>query len=738
MISRDFKNIDLQWQVGYSDSADEFPQSWYPATVPGAVQLDYARANNLQPWYFNDNFREYQWMEDKYWFYKAVFALPEIEKEEAVYFYSGGIDYRFRVILNGTTLHSQEGMYTPVDLLLGELQPDNELLIMIWPVPKQSGVPEGRRQADRTCKPPAAYGWDWHPRLIPAGIWQETYLQIRPQSHIVQVVIDYILAEDLTSVVFTATIKGNNLADSKADVIVRTPSASEVAGKEIVFEHHNIHTISFEWNNPLLWWPVGLGPQNIYTLEVNLKGNYHSISYLKTFGIRRTQLVMNEGAWDEPVSFPMSRSVPPMQLVINNTRVFAIGTNWVQPEVFYGTLDKKRYEEMLNLAVVANFNFLRMWGGGPVNKEVFFDLCDQKGIMVWQEFPLSCNEYQGTPPYLQVLEQEAVSIIERIKHHPCLVMWCGGNELFNSWSGMTDQSSALRLLNSLTLRLDPNTPFIATAPLMGMGHGHYVFRDNQSGEEVFNWMRRSKVTAFSEFGISSPAGVETLNSIIPDEEMFPPAPGSAWEWHHAFNAWREDTWLCLDTITHYFGNIMDLEDLVEKGQLIQAQGLKYIYEESRRQQPYCSMALNWCFNEPWPTAANSSIVSWPAVTKPAFFAVKQACRPALASARPQKFSYKPGEVFSADLFFLNHLTPAQVEESGLKTLTIDVFIDNCTQTIHLLTWDEVSVVAGENVAGPQVKLVLAPWNCNRFRLVLKVQEKPDWDSEYDFLLDVRR
>jgi beta-mannosidase len=130
-------------------------------------------------------------------------------------------------------------------------------------------------------------------------------------------------------------------------------------------------------------------------------------------------------------------------------------------------------------------------------------------------------------------------------------------------------------------------------------------------------------------------------------------------------------------------------------------------------------------------------VSWPAVPKPAFYAVKQACRPALVSARAEKFKYKPGEVFSAELFFLSHLTRSQVEESSLKSFTVNIFIDNCTQTIHLLTWENVPLRSEENVVGPQVKLTLPAWNCDRFRLILKVKENPDWDSEYDFLLNTR-
>ena len=174
---------------------------------------------------------------------------------------------------------------------------------------------------------------------------------------------------------------------------------------------------------------------------------------------------------------------------------------------------------------------------------------------MWQEFPLACNNYEGTPHYLKILEQESRSIIKRLKKHPSLAMWSGGNELFNNWSGMTDQSAAIRLLNSQCFLLDPGTPFIPTSPVMGVGHGHYVFRDWQSGEEVFQEMTRSRFTAYTEFGMPAPASVEILKTIIPVNELWPPKPGTSWESHHAYKAWVGNTWLCQDIIEDYFGPV---------------------------------------------------------------------------------------------------------------------------------------------------------------------------------------
>ena len=125
----------------------------------------------------------------------------------------------------------------------------------------------------------------------------------------------------------------------------------------------------------------------------------------------------------------------PIQLEINGRQVFCKGTNWVNPEIFPGILSAKRYDELTDRALEANFNLLRIWGGGIVNKKAFHDQCDEKGIMVWQEFPLACNNYEGSPEYLKVLKQESDSIIRRIRKHPSLAIWWGGMNCLTPGAG---------------------------------------------------------------------------------------------------------------------------------------------------------------------------------------------------------------------------------------------------------------------------------------------------------------
>ena len=716
----------MKWELGYTATYSLEPVTWIPATVPGAVQLDIAKFRNYEPFYFAEHWKDYSWMEDNFYTYRTSFKKPDLSSTEKFFFVSKGIDYQFEIFLNGEKIFEQGGMFTPVSLdLTTKLKENNILMVKVFPAPKLHPKPVNRSQASYSVKPAVSYGWDWHPRLIPLGIWDETYIEVQSAAFVNDFQVNYQLNKDFTRAAISLSGEGRNLNGLRFLWSLKDNSGKVVAKKEGAIAA-NTFEVSASLDGPELWWPHDQGASYLYQSEFQLLDKVGKVvqSKISNMGFRQVRLVMNEGAWIEPVSFPKTRSVSPIQFEVNGRKIFCKGTNWVNPEVFPGIITKERYQQLLLLAKEANFNILRVWGGGIVNKESFFELCDEMGILVWQEFPLACNNYPDDPHYLKILKQESASIINRVKKHPSLALWCGGNELFNNWSGMTDQSLALRLLDSQCLDLDPSTPFIPTSPVMGMGHGHYVFRDWSTKEEVFQEMTRSKFTAYTEFGMPSPASVEILKTIIPREELWPPKPGTSWESHHAYNAWQGSTWLCQDIIEDYFGKSASLEVLVTNGQLLQCEGYKCIYEEARRQKPYCSMATNWCYCEPWPTAANNSILSYPAIPKPAFYAVKNSCRPVLASASFSKFSWKEGETFHADIWMLNDFY------KNLPQGKVTIKIAGMGPVTELLKWEYPLLKANINQAGPTVRCILPAWNTDRFKIILEVEGHPEYNSEY--------
>lgn len=717
----------LNWTVGYSDSATQLPSTMVPATVPGAVNLDIAAAENYEPWWYGQNWKQFLWMEDKFWTYETCFARPQTSPDQQVRFISKGIDYAYAILLNDECLYQYEGMFKAVDLdLTDKLKDENVLRIVINPAPKRHNESNHRSQADNCCKPAVSYGWDWHPRLIPLGIWDDTFLEIRPKARLTEVNIQYTLNENLDRAQITVTANLENASGQDFTWSLADPAGSPVIQLQGTVQESTTLTLQAELEAVQLWWPHSHGTPSLYQSTFSLGTPGQPLDEdSRQIGFRTVKLVMAEGAWKEYLPFPKGRNSAPITLEINGKHIFAKGSNWVPPEVFPGTITAETYKPLLEKAVETNLNILRIWGGGIVNKDSFYQQCDQMGILVWSEFPLACNNYRDVGNYIAVLKEEATAILKRLRHHPSIAIWCGGNELFNAWSRMTDQSKALRLLNALCLEYVPEIPFLPTSPVEGMGHGPYGFADALDGTELLEKMAKARKTAYSECSTAGPAMPEILREFIPENELFPPQPGATWEDHHAFRAWdaSPSSHLEMGVVERYFGPSATLQELTDRGLWIQNAGITCLYEEGRRQKPYCSMVLNWCFNEPWPVAAGGSVICWPCRPKPALDAMRLSCRPVLASARLPKFKWKPGEVFECDLYLLNDTFEA------IAPCTITASLEGDT-TIELLTWHCQGTAYNANATGPSPRIILPEWHSRVITLHLSVSGKPEWNSAY--------
>jgi len=677
------------------------PSDWFDAKVPGNVQYDYGVYMGWGDINYAENVTRFRETEGYTWEYRTVLDYACKEGEQAV-FVSEGIDYRYDILIGGELKTEHEGMFTRVEIELDGCA-GKELTVRIHPHPKRLDAEfEDRCQADQSVKPPVCYEWDWHPRMLVSGIWQETYVETRTADFIRRCEPFYALNEDRTH----ASIWFETDADAPVEIELFDPDGKPVGKGD-----------RFEIDEPRLWWCNGQGEPELYRYTARTAG--HSVS--GCIGLRTVRLVMNEGGWIEPVGFPKGRSVAPIQLELNGRRVFAKGSNWVNPDIYNGHIDEKRYEELIGLARDAHMNIFRCWGGSGINKKEFYEICDRMGIMVWVEFPLACNNYVGTPQYLKVLEQEGAAIIRALRSHPSVVMYCGGNELFNNWSLMTDQSLALRLLNKLCYDLDKERPFIMTSPVFGMGHGGYTFYDPDAKKDVFELFQGSSCTAYTEFGVPGVTDLENLKKIIPQEELFPIENKGSWKLHHAFGAWGETRWLCMDVLEKYAQGPLDsIEKVFEQAKWLQCEGYKAIFEEARRQAPYCSMAINWCYCEPWITAAGNSLITYPLQTKPAYYAVQASLRPVLASARVPKFDWKAGECFHAELWMLN-----DSPECAGGTVKASIRIGG--EEHELLSWESGEVGENKNKIGPTINWILPDMDTDRFTLVLSCGEA---SSEY--------
>ncbi|MBE6634884.1 MAG: hypothetical protein E7617_01610 [Ruminococcaceae bacterium] len=682
---------------------------WFSASVPGNIQKDYAVANGFADWQYADGYKQFLPLEDLDWEYRASLSFEKKEGER-VYFVTEGISYKYDILLGGEVIYSYEGMFKPARIDITDRLTDSEniLTVHIYPHPKSSRGCRGTRdEANESCIPPVMYGWDWNPRLLMSGMWDEAYIETRDSSYISDTEVLCRLSDDMT----VGFVDASWLCGEDCELILLDHEGNEVfRGRER----------SFTVTRPNLWWCNGQGEPYLYTWII--RNSRHEVS--GNIGFRKIRLVRNTGA-NGPAEFPKSRYEAPITVELNGRRIFAKGSNWVNPELFWGDITEERYRTLISLAKDCNMNIFRMWGGAGAPKKSFYDICDREGIMIWQEFMLACNEYIDTGSYMQVLEKEATAIIKKFRAHPSLAFWCGGNELFNSWSGMDEQSYPLRLLNKLCLELDYDRPFIYTSPLFGMAHGGYVFYSEDQGGDAFNQFIRSNNTAYTEFGIPSLADADTLKEIIPENELFPVVKTAAWTAHHAFGAWGDKRWLCAEVMEKYFGKADSLEELLRQSQWLQCEGYRGAFEEMRRQWPHCSMAINWCYNEPWKTAAGNELIAYPERPKAAYEYVKLALRPTLFSARIPKIDWRAGECFEAELWLLND-APSDASGKVRATLTVG------TESYELIEW-EACVTRGENRRGPTVRMTLPDLGYSSIITLTLSSENAGTESKYELL-----
>lgn len=718
---------ELSWKVGFQETAEKLPDQWIPATVPGAVQLDFAEAYHYKPYTYANEYRQFDWMEDVYFRYRTT--LPEeIAPGDDVDFVLEGVDYQYSVFVDNREVLAHTGMFSPVRVSLQKhlKRRGAQLEVLVYPTPKIPGRPADRSQAAQSCKSPVGYGWDFHPRLIPCGIWKDAYLVYNDTSYIVDVDFAASVSEELDY----GTVEGTVQLHATGEEALRwelldADGCSVADGRAKAAESVRL---SVPLNKPRLWWPNGHGDAYLYTLRLTLEHNGVPIHTLeRRCGFKRIELVLDPGA-GEGQMYPKGRVHAPITVKINGKRIFAKGTNWVCPTVFPGTLTEKQYREQLLLIRDAHMNMVRCWGGAVVNKDDFFDICDEYGIMIWQEFPLACNNYVGTPEYLALLDQESKAIIRQLRRHPCHCIWCGGNELFNTWSGMTDQSPALRLLNRNCYDLDGSKPFLMTAPLMGMGHGGYCFWSPQ-GEDLFIQINRAAYTAYSEFGCPSGATWETLQATFPPEQLEQLGVGDCWITHNAVNALTPTSWLEYQRIQSLFPEAREISRVLELSRELQAIGYQYFFEEARRQWPRCSMAMNWCFNEPYPNAANNAVIGFPLQgtldVKPAYAAIRQALRPTLLTARIPRFDHPVNGELPVELWLV---TEQPVALAGTIHLTVtDSQGTACETTVCP---DRHTAEDTEKLAELVLRLPAQPgW----VTLALTWEEHPEWNTTYRLL-----
>lgn len=598
---------------------------WNPATVPGCVHLDLLQNKLIEDPFYRDNEKKVQWIDQENWEYRLLFDVnPEILSKKHIQLVFEGLDTYASIILNGQHVLDANNMFRAwqVDVRSILKERDNQLTVhfrspilevlpkiktMLYQLPAVNDEP-----SPYTRKAPYHYGWDWGPRLITSGIWKSVKLEAWDNIKIIDLSI---ITKKITSQKAQLGVRAEVFSDIAEKAILRIlDDRGKISETMQVNLQVGLNTLSREIEiiAPELWWPNGYGKQALYTIRMEISAGNERIHTTRRIGIRTLELKREQDRWGESFTF-----------VVNGVPIFAKGANWIPSDNFTARVSKEKYRHLLFGAVQANMNMLRVWSGGIYEVDIFYDLCDELGLLVWQDFMFSCAMYPGDDAFLESVRAEADYQLRRLRHHPAIALWCGNNEIGEAWrkwysqeklpASAWDDYLALfyQVLSEVCAAQDPcrlywpTSPGSDTAPSenpqdASCGDTHYwgVWHD----KEPFEKYKQHHPRFISEFGFQSfpePSSTAKFTTEA-DHDIFSPVI-----YLHQRNP--KGNSLIKGYMEQYYAVPKDFNRFLLLSQVLQAEGVKLGAEHFRRLRPRCMGSLYWQLNDCWPVASWSSI-----------------------------------------------------------------------------------------------------------------------------------
>ncbi|MFP4471684.1 MAG: beta-mannosidase [Bacteroidales bacterium] len=601
---------------------------WLTATVPGTVHTDLAENGLTGDSFYRDNEAKQQWIENETWCYRNIFDVPpSLFDKENIQLTFEGLDTYAAVILNSDTILSADNMFRTWTTDVRDLLKDSGNLLEIVFTPatirdsiRASEMPyqlPDRRGFSR--KAPYQYGWDWGPRFATCGIWRPVTIagwngirmenirinQRKLQSDVA--VLDFIVE-------WSDEIKTEEISQLKLEIYFDEALIEEYASPTKPGTKTTMIPISV--SNPKLWWCNGMGAPDLYNYRLELIKDKKAIQSLTgRFGIREIELVRENDSIGQSFYFK-----------INGKPVFIKGANYIPQDNFLPRVTDPQYHQLIQNAAAANMNMLRVWGGGIYEKDLFYDLCDEYGIMVWQDFMFACNMYPGDSAFMINVKAEARDNIVRLRNHPCLALWCGNNEVDEGWHNWgwqkslnySDADSAKvwndyvelfhQLLPETIEKYDPGRPYHPSSPTIGWGHeesrrtGDSHYWGVWWGEEPFEIYKERVPRFMSEYGFQGMPPLKTIESFtLPEDRVI----GS--EIMESHQKHPRGTELIHTYMERDYQSPSTFEDYIYVSQLVQAEGIRTAIEAHRRAMPYCMGTLYWQLNDCWPVTSWSSV-----------------------------------------------------------------------------------------------------------------------------------
>lgn len=586
--------------LGYSDP------EWMSATVPGSIHLDLMEHGVIPNPFERMHEMGVQWIDETDWSYRCTFAwTPDKDLPKQVLVFEG-LDTVCTVLLNGEKIAESDNMFLPVEVdVTGKLiEGDNQIRIdfvsavntgekrMAEFFAAEGLLERVERFEDRSFvrKIQCMFGWDWGPRLVSCGIWKPVKL-VEFKSRITHV---------------SSTQTWNN--DGSVTLTVHAEKEGEGELEyNLILENGDVLSSSdgvFTIQEPKLWWPAGEGDQVLHDLFVSLyDGDTVMDAETQKIGFRQIRLLREKDAVGESFEFE-----------VNGRKVYAKGFNWIPDYSFPGALTRGRYEERLLQALDLNSNMIRIWGGGMYESEDFYDVCDELGIMVWQDFLHACAYYPDNAHWQEVIREEATYQVRRLRGRASLALWCGNNENLQMWQQKWQWKGyqhpprfyGEHLYNevfpSVLAQHHPQVSYIPTSPCGEsepdanggkIGDSHYW--DAWHGRGDWKYYLDSEARFSSEYGFASACTIALWKETLAEEDW--DYIGNAVRWH---DKTRKGYGTFVGYVELHYPSSETLEDWTYYSQLNQRDALRCGVEHFRRNS-FCRGSLIWQLNDIWPT-----------------------------------------------------------------------------------------------------------------------------------------
>jgi beta-mannosidase len=618
------QTIDLsgEWQLKQSGEKELIK-----AVVPGCVHTDLLAAGKIPDPYYRDNENRLQWIGEVDWLYTQTFEIPAAFLEhESIVLRCEGLDTLAAITVNSKEIARTDNMFRTWEFdVKNALKPGKNTIQVRFDstipyiktretehhLPAWKG-PHDVQGGNWVRKEPCNYGWDWGPVLVTCGIWRPIKLVAINSARLNDVRIEQKHLKD-GSVTLDVTATVESTTKNTRTAIAVTVSRGKQTFKASTETINGRARVNFSILEPQLWWPNSMGNQPLYNVTVSLltKDGVILDKVVKRIGLRTLKLQRKKDKWGESFCF-----------AVNGVPFFAKGANWIPADTFAPRLTLKDYADLLQSAAAVNMNMLRVWGGGIYEDDVFYDLCDELGICVWQDFMFACSTYPTfDPAFLENVRLEAEDNIRRLRHHTCIALWCGNNELepgllADKWDdahmSWQDYSRLFdELLPEVVKKLDPARDYWPCSPHVPRGD-RMKFADDRWGDahlwqvwhqkQPFEWYRTSNHRFVSEFGFQSFPEPKTVN------DYTGPADRNITSYvmeHHQ----RSDigNTAIMTYMLDWFRLPSDFNMALWLSQVLQGLAMQYAVEHWRRNIPRTMGALYWQLNDCWPVASWSSI-----------------------------------------------------------------------------------------------------------------------------------